>query len=80
MLCNPHKGSDVASIDPETGDIVPRFNPRQNRWQEHFRISGERIEALTAIGRATVPLLRLNGAERLAERQLLRELNEQPEF
>ena len=28
VVCNRHKGSDVASIDPRTGEIVPLFNPR----------------------------------------------------
>lgn len=26
--CNRYKGSDVAAIDPETGEIVSLFNPR----------------------------------------------------
>lgn len=29
VLCNQHKGSDIASVDPVTGAIVPLFNPRQ---------------------------------------------------
>ena len=26
-LCNKHKSSDLTSIDPETGDIVPLYHP-----------------------------------------------------
>jgi 5-methylcytosine-specific restriction endonuclease McrA len=26
--CNRHKGSDLSSIDSETGQITPLFNPR----------------------------------------------------
>ncbi len=36
VLCNKHKGSDIASVDPETGNIVPLYNPRQDRWKEIF--------------------------------------------
>ena len=39
-----HKGSDVASIDPRTGEIVRLFNPRSDRWAEHFQIEGAVIE------------------------------------
>ncbi|WP_414621625.1 HNH endonuclease [Calothrix sp. CCY 0018] len=37
-LCNKHKGSDLTSIDPETGDIVPLYHPRKDQWREHFKI------------------------------------------
>jgi 5-methylcytosine-specific restriction endonuclease McrA len=70
-LCNGFKGSDLASIDTETGSIVPLFNPRHDRWAEHFRLQGGRIEPLTAQGRATERLLRLNHPDRVEERQLL---------
>ncbi|WP_373540756.1 HNH endonuclease [Chamaesiphon sp.] len=35
-LCNKYKGSDLASVDPETEKIVPLYHPRQNLWREHF--------------------------------------------
>ena len=38
-LCNKHKGSDIASIDPETGEVIPLYNPRRDKWHEHFRLS-----------------------------------------
>jgi len=37
-LCNKHKGSDLASLDPETGALTPLYHPRRERWSEHFRI------------------------------------------
>lgn len=37
-LCNRRKGSDITSVDPDTGDIVSLFNPRTQRWSEHFEI------------------------------------------
>ena len=70
-LCNGFKGSDLASIDPESGAITPLFNPRRDRWTEHFRLEAGRIEPLTANGRATVRLLQMNHPDRVEERLLL---------
>jgi 5-methylcytosine-specific restriction endonuclease McrA len=69
LLCNRYKGSDVAAPDPTTDEIVPLFNPRQQRWQEHFTLQGALIVARTSIGRATANLLRLNTPPRLLERR-----------
>ena len=71
ILCNRYKGSDVASINPKTGEAVRLFHPRQDRWTDHFRLDADFIESLTDAGGATVRLLRLNAAERIAERRLL---------
>lgn len=70
-LCNKLKGSDISSIDPATGRMVPLFHPRWDRWSDHFRLDSARIEPQTATGRATVRLLQLNRADRIAERELL---------
>jgi HNH endonuclease len=70
-LCNKYKGSDLASIDPDTEKIVPLYHPRQNIWREHFQLSGAEFMPLTAIGRVTIRLLQLNRLDRLEERQLL---------
>ncbi|MCS6860806.1 MAG: HNH endonuclease [Abditibacteriales bacterium] len=37
--CNTYKGTQTAAPDPHTGNVVPLFNPRQERWEEHFRWS-----------------------------------------
>jgi hypothetical protein len=60
--CNRHKADKLTAIDPETEEIVPLFNPRQQTWDEHFIWSadGLLILPLTAIGRATVAFLELN--------------------
>lgn len=68
MLCNRRKASDIGSIDPDTGDLAPLFNPRTQRWEDHFRLEGARIVGLTAAGRTTVAFLQLNVFERLTER------------
>jgi 5-methylcytosine-specific restriction endonuclease McrA len=71
ILCNRYKGSDVAAINPKTAEAVRLFHPRHDRWVDHFRFAADFVEPLSDVGSATVRLLRLNAAERLAERRLL---------
>ncbi len=71
LPCNRHKGSDLTSIDPNSGEIVRLFNPRVQSWADHFSLDGARIVGLTPTGRATIFLLRLNSSIRLVERQAL---------
>jgi hypothetical protein len=71
ILCNKYKGSDIASIDPLTGIVVPLFHPRLEQWVEHFAYQAGELLGLTPKGRVTVYLLRLNRAERVAERRIL---------
>ena len=70
-VCNRRKGSDIASIHPETGNLVSLFNPRTQQWSEHFRLDGVRIVGLTDVGRTTIEFLQLNALERLVERDAL---------
>ncbi|WP_414618901.1 HNH endonuclease [Calothrix sp. CCY 0018] len=70
-LCNKHKGSDLASIDPQTGNIAPLYNPRQDNWSDHFSVNQAEFAGITPIGRVTVKLLQLNRQDRLEERKLL---------
>jgi len=78
VICNRYKGSDVASIDPRTGGIVRLFNPRSDRWPDHFRLEGAVIEPVSSIGSAAARLLRLNAPERISERRLLQSLGRYP--
>jgi hypothetical protein len=77
-LCNRYKGSDIASLYPGTGELMRLYDPRKDRWEEHFRIAGPVVEPLTAIGATTAQLLRLNVTDRVVERQLLQNLNRYP--
>ncbi len=67
-LCNRRKGSDITSVDPKTGEVISLFNPRAQRWSDHFEVEGVRIIGKTSEGRTTVNFLRLNAFERLIER------------
>jgi hypothetical protein len=67
--CNRFKGPNIASLDPITGELVRLFNPRSQRWSEHFHLNGGTILSLTAVGRATERMLRLNLASRVEARE-----------
>lgn len=68
VICSRSKGSDLASLDPRTGEPEFLFHPRRNKWNEHFRLDGALIVPLTPQAHATVRLLRLNDKERVDER------------
>lgn len=76
--CNRYKGSDLGSLDPETGHLTSFFNPRTQDWNDHFRLDGARIIPLTPEGRVTVAILRLNHPERVLERQRLIQTGKYP--
>lgn len=69
--CNRFKGSDIASIDPDTGHLVALFNPRTQKWNEHFSLRSGSILAMTPIGSATARLLKLNLPARIEAREEL---------
>jgi len=49
-LCNKHKGADVASMDPESGDLTRLFHPRIDRWSDQFQRRGGLIAPFTRSG------------------------------
>lgn len=68
VSCSLRKAARQTVEDPETGEAVPIFNPRQQMWKEHFRWDGVRVVGLTATGRATINALEMNRATILAIR------------
>ena len=72
--CNERRYNFIAGIDPETQEIAPIFNPRQQEWEEHFAWlnQGILIEGITPIGRATCIRLDLNDS-RYPENDSIRE-------
>ncbi len=67
--CNRCKGSDLCSINWQTGELVRLFNPRIDQWAEHFTLDGAEIKPLTVIGEMTVRILDFNDADRIEERE-----------
>lgn len=66
--CNRNKGSDICSLDEESGDVISLFHPRKDNWQDHFRLENGNIVPLTPKGRVTARLLRFNSPDRVEDR------------
>jgi hypothetical protein len=60
--CNLSKALATSAVDPESGDIVPLFNPRLQQWHDHFEWieNGVRLSGKTDIARATIDRLGMN--------------------
>ena len=76
--CNRHKGSDLGSFDPWTGVFTFLFNPRTQRWEEHFTVEAGVLHGLSPEGRTTASLLQCNTAARVAERLRLSTVGRYP--
>ena len=76
--CNRNKGSDIGSIAWETQRFSRFFNPRVDRWRNHFRLDGISIATLTPIGEVTARILDFNHVDRLVERAELAALGQYP--
>lgn len=78
--CNAHKWTAVAEFDPDTGQTVRLFHPRQDVWEDHFEwAGGGTLAGRTPVGRATVAALRMNDPDMIELRMLLAELDLFPE-
>jgi len=75
--CNRHKGADVGSRS-RTGTFVRLFNPRTDRWLDHFLLHQGRIEGSSEIGVVTARTLDFNHIERVTLRKLLAETARYP--
>jgi hypothetical protein len=71
--CNLRKGSNIAGLDPLTGNLTRLFHPRSDIWTEHFTWDGARLTGTTAAGRTTIMVLDINDPDSIALRQSLRE-------
>jgi hypothetical protein len=70
--CNQHKADRRYAPDPLTGSPVELFDPRRQRWEDHFvwDQGGLTITGLTPTGRPTVTALRLNNAFAVRSRRV----------
>jgi 5-methylcytosine-specific restriction endonuclease McrA len=78
--CNGFKSVAVDGQDPLTGDLVPLFHPRTDRWSDHFawREDGLEIVGKTATGRATLDKLQMNRRGLIGLRRLMMAQGEHP--
>ena len=74
QACNNHKYTLVEALDPGSGQTVPLYHPRRDRWEEHFAWSEDFRFLLgkTPTGRATVLRLDLNRQSVLNLRRVFR--------
>lgn len=71
QVCNRQKGSDLGSLARRTGELVRFYNPRADRWADHFRLDAAIITPITDTGEVTARILGFNRKERLMEREEL---------
>jgi len=77
VFCNRHKGTDIGSIS-ESGEFTRFFNPRTDRWTDHFRLVGVRIEPSTTLGEVTTRILQFNHSDQILERKALNAVGRYP--
>ena len=74
LHCNAHKWAYSDGEDPVPGERVAPFNPRTQRWEEHFQWSVHRSFAIVGIsthGRTTVVRLQMSHPNLVSIRCLL---------
>ena len=71
--CNNHMGPNLSGLDPHTGQLTCLFNPRVDKWEEHFQWKGPLVTGRTPIGRTTVDVLAMNLTYRVELRMALME-------
>ena len=77
-FCNRFKGTDIGSVLSQKGEFLRFYNPRVDRWADHFRLDGCRIEACSSFGEVTIRILALNVLERVLEREHLAHVGRYP--
>lgn len=60
--CNGKKSDKISGVDPLTGRKVKLFNPRRQRWLNHFGWNSDftMVVGKSQTGRATIATLHLN--------------------
>lgn len=72
--CNSHKWATALGPDPESGEPVRFFHPREDVWDEHFAWSEDEpgeLSGLTPSARATIAALGINNPDMIELRILL---------
>jgi 5-methylcytosine-specific restriction endonuclease McrA len=72
LYCNSFKGPNLSGVDPLTGDVVRLFDPRADRWDDHFLWRNAWLEGTSPQGRATIQVLNINRHEAILVRENLR--------
>ena len=78
--CNLSKASSTSAHDPLTGEVTPLFNPRQQKWADHFEWveDGAVVSGKTPTGRASVIRLKMNIERIVTARKIWIKAGEHP--
>lgn len=78
--CNGHKHTKIVAPDPVSGQTIALYNPRQQKWENHFAWSEDytQIIGLTPSGRATVEALKMNRPGLVNMRRVMYAAGEHP--
>jgi HNH endonuclease len=71
FFCNSYKGPNISGLNPKTGRRVRLFNPRKDRWGQHFKWRGPVLAGRTHTGSVTIALLEINRFEAVEFREYL---------
>ena len=71
FYCNRYKGPNIAGFDVGLSEPTRLFHPRKDDWAQHFQWKGTQLFGITAIGRVTIELLRMNHPEMIVVREAL---------
>lgn len=77
-ICNWKKGSNISTVLEESDLPIPLFNPRKDKWHDHFQVENGEILPQTLIGAATAKLLGFNTPDNIIERKELVEAGRYP--
>ncbi|MBC7776983.1 MAG: HNH endonuclease [Phycisphaerae bacterium] len=69
--CNANKGTDQGTFLNGPGSFTRFFNPRIDRWSDHFEAFEGALYPKTPIAEATIKILQLNDPDRVIIRQEL---------
>ena len=69
--CNCYKGTDLGTYLDENETFTRFFNPRKDKWPDHFKVLEGVLYAQTDVGEATIRIFQINSLDRVEIRQLL---------
>lgn len=80
QACNNFKYIRIKGIDPITYQLVNLYDPRRDKWRDHFvwDLQTFQLLGITPVGRASIETLRLNRETLLNLRELLQQIGQFP--
>ena len=78
--CNRYKSDRTEALDLKSQERVPLFSPNRDVWDDHFSWNDDATEiiGLTATGRSTIELLRMNRPQLVRLRRMWVAMGEHP--